>query len=798
MKKVGIVSCYFKNNYGSLLQAYATQEILNKFELENETFNIDKNIDFKNGKKNFYKTQIFNISFINSKLGMIWLKIYKKLNRKLGKNINIREQKFKEFRKEFNLSKDFYTYKELNKASKNYSGIIVGSDQLWLPVNVVSDYYTLNWVDEKINKISLATSFGISEIPDKYNNIYKKFLNRLNYISVREESGCELVKSLIGKDAEIVCDPTILLTKKDWLKVQEKEPIIKEKYILCYFLGKNIEHRKFVERLKKETGYNIVSLNHCDEYVRYSDKFADITPYDIGPKEFVNLIRNAQYVCTDSFHGTVFSLINNVKFFTFERYKSKNNRVSTNSRIYSLLKIMNLENRILKGTEEITEVLKDKIDFKNVNKELEKLREKTINFLKNSLKNSFEEQEENNKIKYIQLNDKSECCGCTACKSICPKEAIEMQEDKEGFLYPKINEEKCINCGLCKNVCPIKNKIKEEKQEQKAYIVNNKNEQIRKESTSGGAFTPIAEYVIDKKGVVFGAAFDKDFTVCHKSATTKKELQKFRGSKYVQSDLKDTFKEAKQFLEKGKWVCFSGTPCQIEGLKKYLKKDYEKLITVDVVCRAVPSPLVLRKYLEYQKEKQNMKNFSKVSFRDKEKYGYKYTTMTLKNNEKIYQNGVETDPYLRAFFKNYSDRPSCYDCKFRNKNRVSDFTIWDCFAVGELSKNLDDNKGTTRMIVQNRKAKNIFNEIKNNYEYEELPIEVATKNVREIKYSPIPNVNREEFFKDINKLDAKDFFEKHFPDSIKVKAERITRRLLVNTKAYNKIKNTIKRIIKKG
>ena len=171
--------------------------------------------------------------------------------------------------------------------------------------------------------------------------------------------------------------------------------------------------------------------------------------------------------------------------------------------------------------------------------------------------------------------------------------------------------------------------------------------------------------------------------------------------------------------------------------------------------------------------------------------------MTLKDNEKIYQNGVETDPYLRAFFKNYSDRPSCYDCKFRNENRVSDFTIWDCFTIGELSKNLDDNKGTTRMIVQNKKATNIFNEIKNNYEYEELPIEVATKNVREIKYSPVPNVNREKFFKDINKLDAKDFFEKHFPDSMKVKAERITRRLLVNTKIYSGIKKLARKILKK-
>ena len=796
MKKVGIVSCYFKNNYGSMLQAYATKKVLDNLNLENETFNIDKNLDFENGKKKFYKTQIFNFTFLKSKFGMVWLKIYKKLNKKLGNNVNKREQKFKEFRKEINLTKQFYTYKELNEASRNYSSIIVGSDQLWLPVNAVADYYTLNWVDDNVNKVSLATSFGISEIPNKYKSLYKKFLNRINYISVREESGCKLVKELTNKKAELVCDPTMLLSKEEWIELQEKQPIINEDYILCYFLGKNVEYRKFAERLKKETGYKIVSLNHCDEYVRYSDKFADLTPYDVGPKEFLNLIRNAKYVCTDSFHGTVFSIINNVEFFTFERYKSKNNKISTNSRIYSLLKTMNLENRMFKGTEDIKKFINKKIDFTKVNTELEKFRQNSQNFLVNALENSIKEQRENEKIKYIDFNYKSECCGCTACKNICPKNAIKMQEDEEGFLYPKIDKEICINCGLCKKVCPIRNKTTVEKKVQTAYIVNNKDEQIRKESTSGGAFTPIAEYVIDKNGVVFGAAFDNNFNVCHQYATTKKDLKKFRGgTKYVQSDLKNTFKEAKEFLEDDRWVCYSGTPCQIEGLKKYLQKDYKKLITVDVVCRAVPSPLVLRKYLEYQKEKQNMKDFSKVSFRDKEKYGYKYTTMTLKDKEKTYQNGVETDPYLRAFFKNYSDRPSCFECKFRSKDRISDFTIWDCFTVGEYSKKLDDNKGTTRMLIQNQKAMKIFNELKSSYNYEEISLETATKNVKEL--NPIPNKNREKFFKDINILNSKELFEKYFPDNINVKIERLIRKVLVNTKFYNSVKKFAKKILKK-
>ena len=384
-RKVGIVSCYFKHNYGSMLQAYATQKVLDNMEIPNETINIDENIDFANGKKKYYMSQITNIPFIKSKLGMVKLKLDKKINKNLGNNIQIRDNKYKEFEKNFKLTKPYKTYKELSAQCANYSDVIVGSDQLWLPVNVVADYYTLNWVPDNVNKVSYATSFGVSTVPDKYKNDYKKFLNRINCLSTREEAGIKLVEQLSDNKATLVCDPTLLLNKEEWMDIQKEEPI-KEKYILCYFLGKNIEHRKFAERLKEKTGCKIVSLNHADEYVKYSDKFCDYAPYDIGPAEWINLIRNAEYVCTDSFHGTVFSLINNTKFFTFERYSNKNSKVSTNSRIYSLLGIVDLKERILSGTENVDDVIKMQINFDNVNEKLDKFRESSKGFLKNSIK----------------------------------------------------------------------------------------------------------------------------------------------------------------------------------------------------------------------------------------------------------------------------------------------------------------------------------------------------------------------------------------------------------------------------
>lgn len=253
----------------------------------------------------------------------------------------------------------------------------------------------------------------------------------------------------------------------------------------------------------------------------------------------------------------------------------------------------------------------------------------------------------------IKINRKEECCGCTACKSICPVDAIEMKEDEEGFLYPYIDEKLCIHCNACEKACPMLNVEKEEKVKQKAYIVNNKNTKIRLESTSGGAFTAIAEYVIEKKGIVFGAAFNEDLEVEHIAINNKEELKRFRGSKYVQSDMNDTFTQVKKYLEQGTIVCFSGTPCQVEGLKKFLPKEYSNLITVDVVCRAVPSPKLYRLYKQYMKKKMKSDEIEDIIFRDKSVYGYRYTTMTVKTKYKIYHNGVESDPYLRAFFNNF-------------------------------------------------------------------------------------------------------------------------------------------------
>lgn len=388
----------------------------------------------------------------------------------------------------------------------------------------------------------------------------------------------------------------------------------------------------------------------------------------------------------------------------------------------------------------------------------------------------------------IEIKEKSKCCGCTACKSICPKNAITMEYDEEGFLYPKIDKKKCVDCGLCERICPIINRKKEERCEQKAYIFQHKDDAVRRQSTSGGAFTAIAEYVIEKEGIVYGAIFDENFKVIHTGIDRKEDLYKFRNSKYVQSEIGNCYKEVKDNLNWGKIVCFSGTACQIEGLKSFLKKDYENLILVDVVCRAVPSPLIWKKYLNMQKKR--YKDIKKIMFRDKY-YGYKYSNLSIynkdNNKKQEYHQGVETDPYLRAFFSNICDRPSCHKCSFRKRYRVSDITIWDCFNVEDFNKKFNDDKGTTRVLVHTEKGKNIIEALSDKNNVFEIEVEKAIKNVNEIYNTVKVNPRRKQFFEDAQKLEDEELFHKYFPNNFKSKLERFGRKTLIKIGLYKPI-----------
>ena len=370
----------------------------------------------------------------------------------------------------------------------------------------------------------------------------------------------------------------------------------------------------------------------------------------------------------------------------------------------------------------------------------------------------------------IHIEDKKECCGCWACYNACPKHCIDMNEDEEGFRYPVVDMSVCIKCGLCEKVCPVIHASRTDTPHaQQGFLVQHKDERIRKESTSGGAFTAIALWIIRQGGIVYGAGYKKgSFIVEHQGVENEKDLAIFRNSKYVQSNIGSTFKQALAHLKTGRRVCYSGTPCQIEGFRRFLQgREYENLICVDLVCHGIPSPRILSRYIEAQQIRIGGK-FTNILFRDKY-YGYHYSSFSIYNKiaKKDYHKGVDSDAYLRAFFNNLSDRPSCYDCRFKKRYRRSDLTLWDCFPIEKFTKELDG-KGTTRVLVQSRKGERLMKAIAEDLHSVQINPDKLTANVREMFHSVPVNPHRTQFFADCNRMKPTDFFDKWFPLTWKV------------------------------
>lgn len=372
--------------------------------------------------------------------------------------------------------------------------------------------------------------------------------------------------------------------------------------------------------------------------------------------------------------------------------------------------------------------------------------------------------------------NKTNCCGCSACSALCPTNSITMKYDQEGFIYPEANLETCVKCDTCEKVCPTINVKSEKLFNQHCYVVQHKDNNILKESTSGGAFSAIAEFVIDQSGYVFGATLLEDFTVSHVCVDNKAELEIFRNSKYVQSNIdRKIYIKVKNLLDDGSYICFSGTGCQIEALNSFLGKNYERLIMVDVVCRAVPSPLIFKKYIEYQ-EYNYKGSIQRIRFRDKY-FSYKFSTMSLtfRGKKRVYHRGIESDPWLRAFFSNICNRPSCYNCCFKKLHRVSDYTIWDCFQSNEYTKIIKDNAGATNVLIHSEKGIKMFENIKNSFKYIEVDPGKQVENMKEMTSSVQMNVKRNVFFEDAIKLGGRDLFEKYFPITFGYKFKHLSR-----------------------
>lgn len=389
--------------------------------------------------------------------------------------------------------------------------------------------------------------------------------------------------------------------------------------------------------------------------------------------------------------------------------------------------------------------------------------------------------------KSIDFIKKNQCCGCSACVQKCPKNAISLKEDEEGFFYPIVNKEKCINCGLCKKVCPFINYEVEQKENYpKAYAVKNKINKDILNSSSGGVFIAIAKYIIKENGVVFGAAYDENNNVNHISVEREEDLFKLQGSKYVQSNILNTFKDAKESLDKGKKVLFSGTPCQIRGLKNFLLKDYDNLITCDLVCHGVPSQKLFKTYLKSLEEKYQ-KKIKKYDFRNKDKKGWGLTAkVTFEDGKSKYINS-DFDSYYSNFLDCNTYRESCYNCKFTTTNRNTDITLADYWGILSIHNDFYDEKGVSLILVNSKSGLYLLNNIADNIELIETDLNYAiTKNKNLIQPSVRPE-KRNNIYKNIDNSSCTNYIR----DNLRYK---ITLKKVLKIFISNKLKKILMKI----
>lgn len=339
-----------------------------------------------------------------------------------------------------------------------------------------------------------------------------------------------------------------------------------------------------------------------------------------------------------------------------------------------------------------------------------------------------------------------ECTGCGACYNICPKDAIIMQGDEYGFYKPFITPEKCVNCGMCEKICPLGKYVSDNYQEPKVFAFQNEDKNILYKSSSGGAFGTFAKYFIENNGIVYGVIFNEQLKVCHSRADNMTDLEKMYSSKYVQSNTNNSFKQAKIDLEAGLQVLFSGTPCQIAGLNSYLQKHYENLITIDLVCHGVPSPLVLEKY----KSEMGEDIIKSINFRSKKINGWHPILHTeIITNENIEFIPMTKDNYMRAFLSNLSINNACSNCQYNKIPRIADITIADFWGVENYDKSLNNGKGLSIILINNLSGKKLLNKTIRESLLKEIPLDVAIKFNKNICSSSLPHKNRTKFLKDI-------------------------------------------------
>lgn len=621
-----------------------------------------------------------------------------------------------------------------------------------------------------------------------------KDLRKYNYIFAREQITYDNLISagIDGEKVIKVCDPAFFLGMKaidlpvnfivkNTVGINISECVVNENNLQAY---ENI--KTLIRWILSETDMSVCLIPHVYNIKNNQNDYPilDKLYHDIGNSKRVSLI-DKEYDCEQLKY-----IISNCRFFVGARTHSTIAAYSTGVPTlvigYSVKSkgiaedlFGTYENYVLPYDElhNETEVL-DAFKILMQNEEKVKLKyQEVLPQYKQQLLDAVEKYIVNNKpSERFTICDEMQCTGCSACASLCPKGCITMQKDKEGFFMPIIDYASCINCGICSKKCPVANKPKDDNQTPKAYAVINKDIDTRLCSSSGGVFTLIAKEIIARGGVVVGAVFDEGFNVRHDVIESIDEIEKLQGSKYVQSNVDNTYKRVLDYLEKERLVLFSGTPCQIAGLKAFLGKEYENLITQDIICHGVPSPLVWKKYVEYR-EKLAQQKVKKIFFRAKNEGWKRYSVSFSFEKDTEYRKVLTDDYYMQGFLGHLYLRNSCHDCSFKQMHRESDLTLADFWGIENIIPEMNDDKGTSLVLIHSVKGKELFDLIKENTIIQKVVFEDGIKDNRSYLVSCHSSPFRKKFFNSIHKRRIDRLINKYCGTSLTKKIRRTVKKI---------------------
>lgn len=668
--KIGLVT-FFRDNYGSELQCYATKTFLEKNSYECDViyeycYGLDK---IKKRLKSISKIALYSIFYRG------FAKNRKNINKsiKSSENSLTKESRFylnwfcetvlRPRGLEYGLLKD-------KRFANEYDYFIAGSDQIWGGGYLVQPFMFLEFAPDR-KKIALCPSFGTDTIKKFNRKHFKKSISKFSKLSVREKSGQKIIAELTGREVPILSDPVMLLDADEWHDFAKNSSVKHQKYIFAHFLGIPNEHTiQFINQIALEFDLNIICF--ANNYSVYDTlkayTFVNGTPYD-----YVSLIENASFVFTDSFHTSHFSIIFNRNFYTFERNYGHENKQST--RIHNLLSTYECSKRFFKDDELPEKLLNDNPCFD----EIRKVKTKEIrNYLLDSLP-----KEPLVKVE-TELKSEKDCTGCMTCAALCPKTAISATYSEFGYRIPMVDNSKCVQCGLCVKVCraplaPQNSSVND------TYIAYNTNDDMRLKSASGGVFSCLANAILEQGGVVAGANLsfeDGVVTVKHIIVTKKENLQLLLGSKYVESDCSSVYRSIEDYLKKGIAVLFCGTSCQVKALYRYLEIrniNTNSLYTIDLICHGVPGIKLLRDYLGETSFK--FENISDLKFRIKNNGVISYQFSGKTDNLGDMNIPASHSSYYDLFLHNDSYRDQCYHCEYANAHKPGDITIGDYFEA---------------------------------------------------------------------------------------------------------------------